>query len=169
MLFSTVLIWLLVAIAIFVALPSLWLLVRALSPATAELGRDAAKGGLLKLLLFGLIPTAIGVFVVFLIANAIRNGALAAFFAGILLTWGFIGAGGIATLVGERLWPRFDEEPWRQTQRGGLVLVCCALLPVIGWMVFLPLIAVLGWGVNVKIFLARKKAKKSDSDSVVAA
>ena len=169
MLFSTVLIWLLIAIAFFVALPAMWLLFRALWPASAELGRDVAAEGLFKVFLLGLVPTFFGVLLVGVLSNTIRNGALAAFFAGLLLTIGFIGAGGIATLVGERLWPQLHGESWRQTQRGGLVLVCCALLPVIGWLIFLPLIAVLGWGVHLKTFFARRKARRLASDSAVVA
>jgi hypothetical protein len=169
MLFSTVLVWLLIALAIIVALPALWLLYRALWPASAELGRDVAKEGMLKIFLLGLIPTVLGFFVVLILANAIRNGALAVFFAGIFLTWGFLGAGGIATLVGERLWPQYENEPWRQTQRGGIVLVCSALLPLIGWILILPLIAILGWGINLKTVLARRKAKKAAPESVVPA
>lgn len=163
MLFSTVLIWLLVAVAFLVALPALWLLSLALWPAAAERGRDAAAGGLCKLFLFGLAPTVVGVLLVVFVANALRNGGLSVLVAGLFLTVGFVGAGGIATLVGERLWPGFAAEPWRQTQRGGLVLVCCALLPVIGWIVLLPLIAVLGWGVHLRSFLANRKAKSAPS------
>jgi hypothetical protein len=156
MLFSTVLTWLLVAVGFVVALPALWLLSRALWPATAARGRDAAAGGLLKLFFLGLVPVIGGVLLVTILAKGLHNGLLSAVIGGLLLTWGFIGAGGIATLVGERLWPQLHVEPWRQTQRGGLVLVGCALLPLIGWVVLLPLLAILGWGINARAFLSRK-------------
>ncbi|MCP5559617.1 MAG: hypothetical protein H7A55_17870 [Verrucomicrobiaceae bacterium] len=155
MLFSTVLTWLLVAVGFVVALPALWLLSRALWPASATRGRDAAAGGLLKLFLLGLVPVIGASILVTILGKVLHNGFLSALIGGLLLTWGFIGAGGIATLVGERLWPQLHVEPWRQTQRGGLVLVCCALLPLIGWVVLLPMLAILGWGVNARAFLSR--------------
>jgi hypothetical protein len=34
-------------------------------------------------------------------------------------------------------------------------LVCCALLPVVGWAVLLPLIAIIGWGVNVQTLFVK--------------
>ena len=161
MLFSTVLTWLLIAVGFVVALPALWLLSRALWPATAQRARDAASGGLLKLFLLGLIPVVVASLVVTILAKALHNGLLSAMVGGLLLTWGFMGAGGIATLVGERLWPQLHVEPWRQTQRGGIVLICCALLPLIGWAVLLPLIAILGWGTNMRTLFGSKKAAES--------
>lgn len=156
MLFSTVLMWLLIAAGFVIALPALWLLAKALWPKASSRARDAAASGLLKCFLFGLAPAAVGVVTVSAIAKLARSGITSVLIGGLLITSGFIGAGGIATLVGERLWPQLSvTEPWRQTYRGGLVLVCCALLPAIGWFVILPLLAVLGLGVHMRVFFSK--------------
>ncbi|MCC6880650.1 MAG: hypothetical protein WBE58_22380 [Verrucomicrobiales bacterium] len=165
MLFSTVLMWLLIAVGFVIALPALWLLSQALWPASAGRARDAAAGGMFRLFLIGLVPVFLGGLLVTFLTKALHNGFLAALIAGILLTWGFLGAGGIATLVGERLWPHLATEPWRQTQRGGLVLVCCALLPMVGWLVLLPLLAILGWGANVRSFVSRNRAAAGTAEA----
>jgi hypothetical protein len=60
----------------------------------------------------------------------------------------------VAALVGERLWP--SAEPWRQVKHGGLTLVCCALLPVVGWFVLLPLMAVIGGGIQVRAWFLKE-------------
>ena len=153
MLFSTVLIWLLVAVAFVVALPALWLLARGLWPEKVEKQRLVASRGLLKCFFIGLGPL-IGVIILITVLSKVpQMGALAVLVGGVMIAWGFIGAGGIAALIGERLWPQI--EPWRQTKQGGLTIMCCALLPVVGWAVLLPLIAIIGWGVNVRTWFVR--------------
>lgn len=158
MLFSTVLTWLLIAVGFVVALPALWLLARGLWPAQAERAREAARGGVTRAFLTGLIPAALGTLLVLFVARKLHFGFVSALLGGVLIAWGFIGAGGIATLIGERLWPQLSVEPWRQTKHGGLVLICAALLPLVGWVIVLPLIAVIGWGINLQAWLAKKKA-----------
>jgi hypothetical protein len=112
-----------------------------------------AGRGLLKSFLIGLAPLIGGIFLITLLSKIPKMGALSVLVGGALLAWGFIGAGGIAALVGERLWPQV--EPWRQTKHGGLTLICCALLPIVGWAVLLPLLAVLGWGIQVRSWFLR--------------
>ena len=153
MLFSTVLIWLLVAVAFVVALPALWLLARGLWPEKVERQRVVAGRGLFKCFFVGLGPL-IGVIILLAVLSKVpQMGALAVLVGGVMIAWGFIGAGGIAALIGERLWPQI--EPWRQTKQGGLTIMCCALLPVVGWAVLLPLIAIIGWGINVRTWFAK--------------
>jgi hypothetical protein len=156
MLFSTVLVWLLVAAAFVIALPALWLLCRGLWPATAAKHQEAAARGLFICFLLGLVPSIGGITAVTLLSKLPKMGALSATLGGVLLAWGFLGAGGIAGIIGQRLWDK--AEPWRQTLRGGLVLVSCALLPVVGWFVLLPLLAVIGWGINLAALFVSKPA-----------
>lgn len=159
MLFSTVLVWLLIAAAFVIALPALWLLARGLWPRTAAKNCTAAGRGLLVCFLLGLVPAVAGTVLVALISKLPKMGVLSVLVGGALIAWGFMGAGGIATLIGERLWPRLGEqEPWRQTLRGGAVLVCCALLPVVGWAFILPLLAILGWGINLRSWFLKMPA-----------
>ncbi|MEN3943073.1 hypothetical protein WJU23_17375 [Prosthecobacter sp. SYSU 5D2] len=148
MLFSTVLMWLLIAAGFVIALPALWLLARGLWPETVARQREVASRGLLKCFLLGLVPLTGSIVLIIVLSKLPKMGALAVLLGGIIVAWGFIGAGGIAALIGERLWP--EAAPWRQTKQGGLALVLCALLPVVGWVVLLPLIAILGWGIALR-------------------
>ncbi|MDZ4287284.1 MAG: hypothetical protein U0984_04965 [Prosthecobacter sp.] len=151
MLFSSVFMWLLIAVGFVVALPALWLLARALWPEAVAKQKEAASRGILKCFVLGLVPLIGGVIIITFISKIPKFGAIAVLVGGVILAWGFMGAAGIATLIGERLWPHLSiSEPWRQTKHGGIVLMCCALLPVVGWAVLLPLIAIVGWGVNVR-------------------
>lgn len=153
MLFSTVLIWLLVAVAFVIALPALWLLARGLWPETVERHREAVKKGLFKCFLLGLVPLIGSVILITVLSKLPKFGAVAVLVGGIVIAWGFVGAGGIAALIGERLWPQADA--WKQTKQGGLVLVLCALLPVVGWAVLLPLMAILGWGIVLRSWFVK--------------
>lgn len=155
MLFSTVLIWLLVAVAFVVALPALWLLARGLWPEKVERQRVVAGRGLFRCFLIGLGPLIAGVILIAVLSKLPQMGALAVLVGGALIAWGFMGAGGIAALIGERLWPQI--EPWRQTKHGGLTIMCCALLPIVGWAVLLPLIAIIGWGINVRTWFVKSE------------
>jgi hypothetical protein len=163
MLFSTVLVWLLVAVGFVVALPALWVLARGLWPEGVERFRRVAELGLIKSFLVGLGPLVVGIVLIAVIAKLPKMGALAALVGGGVLAWGLIGAGGIATLVGERLWP--SAEPWRQVKHGGLTLVCCALLPVVGWFVLLPLLAVIGGGIQVRAWFLKAPKTKPVEDA----
>ena len=155
MLFSTVLIWLLVAVGFVVALPSLWVLTLGLWPGRAGRLREVAEAGLARSVLVGLGPALGAVVLVSVLARLPKMGALAALCAGVLMLWGLAGLCGLAGLLGQRLWP--GAEPWRQMKHGGLTLVGCALLPVVGWFVLLPLMAVAGAGMQVRAWLGRKQ------------
>lgn len=154
MLFSTVLIWLLIAVGFVVALPALWLLTGGLWPEKAGRLRRVAEAGVMKSFFIGLGPLLVAVIVVAVLAKLPKMGALAALSAGVLFAWGFMGISGMAALVGERLWP--NVEPWQQVKHGGLTLVCCALLPVVGWFVLLPLLAVTGAGMQVRTWFLKE-------------
>ncbi len=169
MLFSTVLIWLLVAAAFVISLPALWLLARGLWPQTAAKHCAAAGRGLFVCFLLGLVPAIGGTLLIILISKVPKMGALSVLVGGAIIAWGFMGAGGIATLIGERLWPQLSvSEPWRQTMRGGLVLICCALMPIVGWAFLLPLLAILGWGINLRAWFLKAPAPATATASVPA-
>lgn len=140
--------WLLIAAGFVIALPALWLLAHGLWPEAAQRHKEAARRGLLKCFLLGLAPLLGSVVLITLLSKLPKMGAFAVLTGGLLIAWGFAGAGGIASLLGERLWP--TQEPWRQTKQGGLVLILCALLPVVGWVVLLPTIAIAGWGIVIR-------------------
>jgi hypothetical protein len=155
MIFSTVFAFLLIALAFALALPALWMLAEGLLPAGAARRRVLAERRPWRTFFLGLLPVIGGVALVSALSKAPQLGALAALAAGLLITWGLMGAGGYAGNLGARLWPAV--EPWRQLRNGGLTLVCCALLPVAGWFVLLPLLLVAGWGLHVRGWLERGK------------
>lgn len=155
MLFADYFLWALIALGFVVSLPAIWMVSRALWPAGYERRHRIAQGNLWKTALIGVLPMVFSVLV--LAATGKRIGVLAVLVAGLVVLWGLSGLSGLATVIGERLWPR-EDEPWRQTRNGGLVLVCCALLPVVGWFILLPLLTLVGMGANVQSWRLRREA-----------
>jgi hypothetical protein len=147
MFMSDVLMWVAIAGGFVVGLPALWMLSRGLWPGGFAKRSAVARRGIGLSFLLGLIPAAGFIFMLFLTGR--RLGPIpGAILSGVLIVWGLNGMAGIASLVGERLWPA--GEPWKQTRNGGLVVICCALMPIVGWFLFLPLLAVIGLGVNLR-------------------
>ena len=88
---------------------------------------------------------------------------------GLILLWGFIGADGLATFVGRQVWPYLrDSSPWKQTLRGGFLLIGAALLPLVGWIFILPLIAVMGWGITVRSWFAKIAPSPAPAPTIIA-
>ena len=156
MLMSDVLMWVAIASGFVVGLPALWMFSRGLWPEAFEKCCAAARRGIISSFFLGLIPTLVFSFLIALMAK--RLGPVPGIIiSGALTVWGLNGVVGIASIIGERLWPAGD--PWRQTRNGGLVVICCALIPVVGWFLFLPLMALVGMGVNVRcLFMGRRRA-----------
>jgi hypothetical protein len=154
MLFADYFLWALIALGVVVSLPAIWMLCRAMWPVGFEKRYRLAQGSVFRTLLVGLLPTALTV--VFLAATGKFFGLLAVYVAGVVVLWSIGGLTGLATLTGERLWPQVNE-PWRQTRNGGLVLVCCALLPIIGTFLLLPLLIVFGMGANIQALMLRRE------------
>ena len=153
MLMSDVLMWAAIASGFVAGVPALWMLGRGLWPATFEKRRLVAHKSLGLSLLLGLVPALIIGFVIAALGK--RLGPIPGIFVtGAIIAWGMMGAAGIASLIGERLWP--SGEPWKQMRNGGLVVICSALIPVVGWFLLLPLIAIIGMGVNVRCLSAGK-------------
>ena len=166
MLMSDVLMWVAIASGFIAGLPALWMLSRGLWPESFEKRSAIARKGIGLSFVLGLIPAV--VFVTLIAGMAKRLGPIPGIIvSSALIVWGLVGVVGIASLVGERLWPAGD--PWRQTRNGGLVVICCALIPVVGWFIFLPLMAVIGLGVNVRcLFTRRSRLAASTAAPAVA-
>ena len=146
MLMSDVLMWVAIASGVIVGLPALWMLSRGLWPESFEKRCAAARRGLGLSFLLGLLPAVVFGFMIAGMAK--RLGPIPGLIiSGALIVWGLVGVVGIASLIGERLWPA--GEPWKQTRNGGLVVICCALIPIVGWFLFLPLMAITGMGLNL--------------------
>lgn len=161
MLMSDVLMWVAIASGFIVGMPALWMLNHGLWPESFAKRCEVAHRGVGKSLLMGLIPLAVAIFIITLMAK--RLGPVPAILlSGSVFIWGMMGTAGIAKLVGERLWPH--REPVLRTRNGGLVVICCALLPVVGWFLILPLIAIIGMGVNVRC-LTQRNSRAVDSQA----
>lgn len=153
MLISTIFMWVAIAIGFIIALPSLWLCGQALWPAAAEKRAQVAATGNLKSMIIGIVPLIITIAILSKLGKAGLAGVIP---LTVLLLWGFAGADGLATFIGRKIWPNLRESnPWKQTMRGGLVLVGSALLPLVGWVLVLPLIAVMGWGISVRSWFVK--------------
>lgn len=159
MLMADVSIWVAIAAGFVVGMPALWMLSRGLWPESFARRVAVSQGGVGKAFFIGLIPAAIAVML--LMAAGKKGGPVVALLAAAIFVWGLIGTAGIASLIGERLWP--SAEAWKQTRNGGLVVICCALIPVVGWFVFLPLIAVVGMGINTRCLLGGGRVKPAVS------
>ena len=150
MLMSDVLMWVAIASGFIVGLPALWMLSRGLWPEGFEKRSAASRKGLGVSLVLGLMPTVVFAFLIAMLGK--RLGPVPGILiSGTAIVWGLNGLAGVASLVGERLWP--TGEPWKQTRNGGLVVICCALLPVVGWFFLLPLMAVTGMGINMRCLM----------------
>lgn len=163
MLMSDVLMWVAIASGFVAGLPALWMLSRGLWPDAFEKGCAAARRGIVLSFFLGLMPVVAFGFIIALMAK--RLGPVPGIIiSGALIVWGLNGMAGIASLIGERLWPA--GEPWKQTRNGGLVVICCALIPVVGWFIFLPLMAAVGMGVNVRCLFMRRPRRLIEQASV---
>ncbi|MDB6075971.1 MAG: hypothetical protein JWO89_3611 [Verrucomicrobiaceae bacterium] len=162
MLMSDVLMWVAIASGFVVGLPALWMLSRGLWPVAFEKRCAAAKRGMVGSLFLGLIPALFFSFLIALMAK--RLGPVPGIIiSSALIVWGLNGVVGIASIIGERLWPAGD--PWKQTRNGGLVVICCALIPIVGWFLFLPLMALVGMGVNVRCLFMRRQHMAAEQAS----
>jgi hypothetical protein len=151
MLMADVLQWVAIAAGFVVSLPALWMLARALGPGWFE--RRVRIQGPGKSLLVGLAPLLVAIVVLAVLGK--RLGPLPGLWlGGLVLLWGLLGAAGLAAQVGARLWP--EDRAWRQSRNGGLVLACAALLPLVGWFILLPLIAIGGMGIQVRAWFQPK-------------
>ena len=153
MLISTIFMWVAIATGFIIALPSLWLCGQALWPSAAEKRAQVAATGNIKSLIIGIIPLLITIAILSKLGKAGLAGVIP---LTILLLWGFASADGLATFIGRKVWPYLAaSNPWKQTMRGGFVLVGSALLPLVGWVLVLPLIAVMGWGISVRSWFVK--------------
>lgn len=162
MLFSQTFFYLLMGLGTAAGLPALWLFVRAKWPEMVARNREVAARRLWVSFLVGLPVVA----AVLLLAKALGAGGKPALQAvnvlllGGSLVWSLAGLAGLATHVGESLWPqhRAGEDAWRATWKGGLVLVGCLLIPFLGWFFLLLLLPVVGAGLQVRSWFVRLHA-----------
>lgn len=88
---------------------------------------------------------------------------------GVILMWSFAGIAGLATYVGETLWPQFlqGDEAWKATWKGGLVVTGCLLLPFVGWFFLLLVMPFIGAGIQVRSWFARNQPVANPAQAAV--
>lgn len=147
-------------IGFLLALPAFWLLTQALFPTHAErmvaryrerpvasffAGLGLGIGALLFIIALGAAPVPL------LKGVALLVGAAA-------VGYGLMGAGALAALLGSRMPSAIDrDQPWRAIVRGGGALALCFILPVLGWLLILPIAVISGVGVNALALFGGRK------------
>jgi hypothetical protein len=147
-------------IALFIGLVSLFPKVVERTKVTADLtpGRSFVIG-LINLLFFGSVAMGFAAIGEGVGANIFLLPALVLL---ILLTTGLvIGLTGLANLVGERIKP--EENKWRQTLWGAVVLTLGSLTPFIGWFGLFLYLSFLGLGAFILSWFQRPGRDNSDS------
>jgi hypothetical protein len=137
-----------------------WLAAEALFPTVVERARSQYHSHALKITLIGLAAMAPLLGIGVLIGRAphplAKMLSVAIISAPVLL--GLLGSAGLSQRIGFGLPSVTDEQqPWRRTLRGGIVLVFLFLLPFIGWFILLPWTVISGLGASLLSF-ARKPA-----------
>jgi hypothetical protein len=163
MLFAQTFFYLLMGLGTALGLPALWLFTRARWPGLVERGKEVSTRRLTVSLLLGLPVLVLAGVLAKLMSgtgNQMAQLATVALLGGTLL-WALAGTAGLATHVGESLWPEHREGPqaWRATWRGGLVVVGCLLIPFLGWFFLLILLPILGAGLQVRGWFVRVPPK----------
>lgn len=161
MLFSQTFFYFLVAVGIILGLPAWWLFARAKWPIMVSRNRDASSKRLTVSFLIGLPVLGLSL----LLGGRMANSGIqplqvaAVIWLGVVLMWSFAGIAGLATYVGETLWPQFQQgnEAWKATWKGGLVVTGCLLLPFIGWFFLLLVLPFIGAGIQVRSWFARNQ------------
>jgi len=135
---------------------SYWLLAEALFPKVVEsAGRLYGKPVRITLLGLGtaLLPVIVGIALAKIPHPLLKFVGISFVVVPGLL--GLVGSAGLTLRIGTGLPSPLDEkQPWRRVLRGGIVLACSFLLPVVGWIV-IPL-WVLVSGLGAFVLAARK-------------
>ncbi|HTA30061.1 MAG TPA: hypothetical protein VK731_06230 [Candidatus Cybelea sp.] len=152
-----------IVIGILAIYVNYWLLAEALFPAMVErASRQYANP--VKLTLVGLAAAIVPVVVGFILANQANPltkivGLTLVIVPGMI---GLAGSSGLALRIGIGLNSPLDAtQPWRRVLRGGVVLSCSFLLPVIGWVILPLWVLVSGLGA----FLLALKEQKAQFPS----
>lgn len=163
MLFSQTFFYLLIGLGTALGLPAMWLFARARWPQMVERGKDVSSRNLLVSLLMGLIPAGLMILIAVTIAKIPPIAVPSLFIIGLIIVWSLMGAAGLATQVGEKLWPQYTsgDEAWRSTWKGGQVIIGCLMVPFIGWFFLLMMLIVFGAGIQVRTWFTQKKALKA--------
>jgi hypothetical protein len=157
---TDVFLWLTIIAAGWLALTASWMATVGLFPRfTQDCQQRYAAHGIWALLLGVLVFVPVCVLAVATLKTvpvpAVK--ALAASLPLSLLLTAVLGSSGLAARIGAGLSAPDDAAPpWRQVQRGGWVLSCSLLMPVLGWFLLLPMTLLSGLGAAVMVGWRRR-------------
>jgi len=144
--------WLFLILGTMTTLVGYWLFFEALCPRIVEKARGNYETRAVRSVVVGFF-VALPVAVVALALVSAPGGVvkfLGFLLYSLLILVGLLGSSGLARHLGTRLpSPNDSVQPWRRVFRGGTVLTITFILPVIGWLVLLPLTLISGIGAVV--------------------
>lgn len=162
MIVADILMWFLLIAGTYIVINAYWLTTQGLFPGFVDRCRDRIRCTPLKCLMAGLA----GALPVAIVGIAMLRAALPALkFAGatvllLLVLVGLMGSAGLAAQVGMGLGTFTDDRTsWRRVWRGGLVLGLTFILPLIGWLIILPLTLVIGVGAMAQSVRVRSQVR----------
>jgi hypothetical protein len=154
---------LLIVLGILTIYVSYWLLAEALFPLLVERASQHYRRPF-RITFVGCLAAAVPVGLGFVLAN-LPNPILKVFGITLLVTpamLGLVGSAGLTLRIGAGLPSPVDEgQPWRKVLRGGVVLACAFLLPVVGWVVLPIWVLVSGFGALVLCFKEQSRTQPS--------
>ena len=149
---------LLIILGILTIYVSYWLLAEALFPGLVE-GASRQYSKPFKITFIGLGAAVIPVVLGLVLAN-VPNPLVKLFGLTLVVVpalLGLAGSAGLTLRIGAGLPSPVDEtQPWRRVLRGGIVLACSFLLPVVGWIIMPLWVLVSGFGA---LLLYRREQK----------
>jgi len=139
---------LLIVVGVLTIFVSYWLLAEALFPEWVDRASTHYSKPL-KLSWLGLagalLPVGLGLALANAVNPLIKLLGLTLLATPILL--GLVGSAGLTQRIGAGLSSPLDEQqPWRRVFRGGVLLACAFLLPIVGWIVMPIWVLVSGFG-----------------------
>lgn len=158
-------------VGLLICFNAVWLLCRALWGPLVAHCRDVHRDGMVKSFFLGLPLTAL---IVVLFGALTSNkqgpwGLIGILVMAAYLMFTSIGVAGIAELVGEKLGGKTqDQPPWRETVRGGAVLVLSFLFPFLGWLLIMPVALVVGCGATMRGMYREWKCSRHGKKSQTA-
>jgi hypothetical protein len=138
----------LIILGILTIYVSYWLLAEALFPGLVERARQHYRRPV-RISFIGLaaaiLPLILGITMANLPHPLLKMTGIALLVTPAML--GLAGSAGLTLQIGAGLPSPVDEaQPWRRVLRGGILLACSFLLPVVGWIVIPLWVLVSGFG-----------------------
>ncbi|MDZ4832472.1 MAG: hypothetical protein SGJ27_01600 [Candidatus Melainabacteria bacterium] len=157
----------LVVVGMLICFNAVWLLCRALWGPLVAVSREIHRDGMIKSFFLGLPLTAL-ILVLFgaLTSNKAGpwGGLIGIVVMAAYLMFTSIGVAGIADLIGEKLGGSNNQSqpPWRETVRGGAVLVLSFLFPFLGWLLIMPVALIVGCGATMRAMFREWKSSRQE-------